>query len=140
MAELKACGFIIFRKQPGVEFLLLRHDDRWDLPKGHVDPGESEKECALRELEEETGIRRADIDVDDQFRFETRYHVRSKRTGFEPREKTLIIFLAWLHTDVEISLTEHPDFTWCRWNPPHDIQKQTINSLLEQVASHFTAK
>jgi diadenosine hexaphosphate hydrolase (ATP-forming) len=28
----------------------------WVLPKGHLDPGESQEEAALREVEEETGI------------------------------------------------------------------------------------
>ena len=30
---------------------------RWSLPKGHVEPGESDAETAVREVEEETGIR-----------------------------------------------------------------------------------
>ncbi len=33
-----------------------RHDD-WSLPKGKLDPGESWREAALREVEEETGFR-----------------------------------------------------------------------------------
>ena len=33
-----------------------RHDD-WTLPKGKLDPGESFEEAALREVEEETGLR-----------------------------------------------------------------------------------
>jgi 8-oxo-dGTP pyrophosphatase MutT (NUDIX family) len=32
-----------------------RYDD-WSLPKGKCDPGESYEDCALREVEEETGI------------------------------------------------------------------------------------
>ena len=30
--------------------------DDWTFPKGKVEPGESEEECALREVEEETGL------------------------------------------------------------------------------------
>jgi 8-oxo-dGTP pyrophosphatase MutT (NUDIX family) len=33
-----------------------RYDD-WSLPKGKRDPGETDEECALREVEEETGLR-----------------------------------------------------------------------------------
>ena len=33
-----------------------RYDD-WTLPKGKVEPGESDEACALREVEEETGLR-----------------------------------------------------------------------------------
>jgi 8-oxo-dGTP diphosphatase len=33
-----------------------RYDD-WSLPKGKRDPGETDEECARREVEEETGLR-----------------------------------------------------------------------------------
>ena len=55
-ALIKACGFLVFRDVPDPSFLLMKHPKRWDLPKGHVDPGESEVETALRELHEETGL------------------------------------------------------------------------------------
>ena len=37
--------------------LLIFRLGKWDLPKGKLDKGESIKECALREVEEETGVR-----------------------------------------------------------------------------------
>ncbi len=42
------------------KLLLLHHreEDRWCLPKGHVDPGESLGTAALREVREESGIER----------------------------------------------------------------------------------
>lgn len=36
--------------------LMIRCRDRWDLPKGHVESGETPAEAAVREVEEETGI------------------------------------------------------------------------------------
>ena len=137
MAKVKACGFLIFKENPNRSFLLMRHTDRWDLPKGHVDPGESNKECALRELEEETGISKQDIEIDPDFKFKHKYTVNNKRTGRVPAKKKLIIYLAKLVRDVDIKLTEHDGYEWFDWSPPHEIQEKTIDPLLAQLAEHW---
>ena len=36
----------------------------WEVPRGFVDPGESERNSAIRELEEETGLSCADADIE----------------------------------------------------------------------------
>lgn len=133
MSEFKSCGFLILRGEPIREFLLMRHADRWDLPKGHVDPGESEVQCALRELREETGILATDIEVLDGLRFTSNYQVRGKKSG-QLYDKTLVIFLARLQRDVTISVTEHAGYQWFPWQPPHQIQAWTIDPLLAEVA------
>src|SRR5688572_10167464 len=106
MTEIKSCGVLVVRGDPLREFLLMRHADRWDLPKGHVDPGESEVQYALRELREETGILLADVELIDGFRFESHYQVRAKKSD-RLHDKTLVIFLARLLRDVPIVVTEH---------------------------------
>lgn len=130
--EVKSCGFLIVRGEPIGEFLLMRHADRWDLPKGHVDPGETEMQCALRELREETGIALSAIEVLDGFRFTSHYQVRGKKSG-QLYDKTLVLFLARLKRDVTISVTEHPGYQWFPWQPPHKIQAWTIDPLLAEV-------
>jgi 8-oxo-dGTP diphosphatase len=53
---VRAAGGLVVR---GGEVLLVhrpRYDD-WTFPKGKADPGESDEDCALREVEEETGFR-----------------------------------------------------------------------------------
>jgi bis(5'-nucleosidyl)-tetraphosphatase len=135
---VKSCGFLIIRGNPIREFLLMRHDDRWDLPKGHVDPGETDMQCALRELAEETGITADDIDIVPNFRFTLQYQVRDKYTR-GPADKTLVIFLARLQREVKIQATEHVGFQWFPWNPPHRIQSRTIDPVLAAVADFLAA-
>ncbi len=136
MIDIKSCGVLVFREQPVESFLLMRHPSRLDLPKGHVDPGETEIECALRELWEETGIAASDVQLDPTFRFTLQYTVGGKRYGLKEDRvlKTLVIFLATLTHDVKIVCTEHGGFEWVPWQPPHRIQEQTIDPLLAAVA------
>ena len=43
------------------EILLIYRRGFWDLPKGKLDPGELIPECAVREVQEETGIQTLDL-------------------------------------------------------------------------------
>ena len=46
------------------DFLLVHHRERksWELPGGHIEAGESARDCAIRELFEETGQRAEHLD------------------------------------------------------------------------------
>jgi len=39
------------------EFLLMYRRGYWDMPKGKLDPGETLEQCAIREVQEETGLK-----------------------------------------------------------------------------------
>lgn len=39
------------------EYLLIFRRGKWDLPKGKLDKGEKLEDCAIREVEEETGLK-----------------------------------------------------------------------------------
>jgi len=55
-----SCGAVTWRLREGnVEILLIKqfaHKDRWGIPKGHVNDGETLEQCGLREVREETGV------------------------------------------------------------------------------------
>ena len=55
--ETKCAGGIIYNDKNEVVIVNQNHDS-WSLPKGHIDPGESSLEAALREIYEETGIKK----------------------------------------------------------------------------------
>lgn len=58
-------GGIIFRltkDKKDIEILLIQDSKgRWTIPKGHIEPGETAKMTARREIEEETGLRNVNI-------------------------------------------------------------------------------
>jgi 8-oxo-dGTP pyrophosphatase MutT (NUDIX family) len=82
--QVRAAGGVVWRRdsREGVEVLLVhrpKYDD-WSLPKGKAEEGESDEDCALREVEEETGLcclmgpELAPVDYHD--RFDRPKHVR----------------------------------------------------------------
>jgi 8-oxo-dGTP pyrophosphatase MutT (NUDIX family) len=60
-AQIRAAGGVVHRRSEDGELqVLLIHRPRygdWTLPKGKCNEGESDELCALREVEEETGLR-----------------------------------------------------------------------------------
>ncbi len=73
----KSCGAVIFCQFPeGEKVLLLKHRlGHWDFPKGHVKVNETEEETALREVNEESGLK---VVLDPGFRETINYSPKDK--------------------------------------------------------------
>jgi ADP-ribose pyrophosphatase YjhB (NUDIX family) len=58
-------GGMVFRRNPKnkeIEILLIQDaKDRWTIPKGHIEEGETAKETAEREIREETGLQEMNV-------------------------------------------------------------------------------
>ena len=54
-----AAGGLVFNDRN--ELLMIYRRGFWDLPKGKLDPGESIEACAIREVEEETGLKEIEL-------------------------------------------------------------------------------
>ncbi|GLV43433.1 Diadenosine tetraphosphatase [Carabus blaptoides fortunei] len=115
MAGKTAAGFVIFRRiNNTVQYLLLQAsygDHHWTPPKGHVDPGETnEMTTALRETEEEAGLKESDLKIYEDSKKILNYLVKG-------RPKTVIYWLAELinpNTQVKLS-DEHQDMKWLQF-------------------------
>ena len=61
MTEVRAAGGVVRRRgaEGGDEIVLVHRPayDDWSFPKGKLEDGEREEDTALREVEEETGLR-----------------------------------------------------------------------------------
>lgn len=105
-------GFVVYRKTPdGVKFLLLyRRGNYWNFPKGHFEHGERSLDTALRETEEETGLRKGELRIIPGFRAQERF---SFRRGSQKIHDTVILYLAETRqAEVRISPREHSGFAW----------------------------
>jgi 8-oxo-dGTP pyrophosphatase MutT (NUDIX family) len=57
---VRAAGGIVVREGGGTREVVVVHRpayDDWTLPKGKARKGESDEDCAVREVQEETGLR-----------------------------------------------------------------------------------
>jgi len=112
LSEDFSCGVIPYRVINGErEFLLVRHKaGHWAFPKGHPEDAEDHIETARRELEEETGIGRAELE--EVHPFEEQY-VFTKRSGKRVR-KVVVYFVGRVGAgqSVRLQASEVSDFAW----------------------------
>lgn len=90
----RSAGFILFRNDAaapgGRVYLLLDYGRHWDYVKGHVEAGEDDRQAAVRELKEETGI--GSPRIVDGFEHPVDYYFRSGKHGLI--HKTVVFFVA----------------------------------------------
>ena len=105
--ETSSGAFIFHHSKGKLSFLLLqRKNSSWDLPKGHVERGETLEETAMREIFEETGLKPKIV---SGFSVSTSY--KFKREG-KPIDKRAIFFLAESSTSKVKVSEEHSGYKW----------------------------
>ena len=128
MKEEVSAGVILFNELDG-RFLLLNYPSKhWDFVKGKMEEGETFHETALRETDEETGIK--DVEFLDGFKEEIEYYFRADNQDIH---KKVIFFLGKTKTTDIILSHEHLDFIWLDYNNALDkITYKNAKDLLKK--------
>ena len=122
----KACGCIVINND---KVLIEKQlSGFYGFPKGHVEAGESEEECAYRETLEEVGVK---VRIDSNLRFTINYFVHNNI----PKE--VIYFIGFLEGSYEIHIQEEEveSAFWIDIDKVYDIL--TFDNLKEMWKSAY---
>ena len=120
--------------------------EAWQMPQGGLDEGEDALDGALRELEEETGIRRDLVEIVARCPHELTYDLPDDLIGVVWKEKwrgqRQTWFLArFLGSDQDVNLeTADPEFRAWRWAEVEDLPAMIVpfkKKLYEDVIEAF---
>lgn len=115
-----AAGGVVTNKEGKV--LFIYRNDKWDLPKGKVDKGETIEQAAIREVEEETGVQGLRI---KNF-LKTTYHVFKRNGVYKLKEVHWFAMRTNYKGELVGQLDENIEKV--KWKGPEKIKKALNNS------------
>lgn len=114
------------------EVLMIYCYNHWDLPKGHIDEGESADVCAIREIAEETGVEGAKI---VRFLCNT-LHAYGVYGEWELKQTS------WYLCSAKSCLTkaqQEEDIAVAKWCSPEEVKENLLHSY-PTIRNVFAAK
>ncbi|MDT0541019.1 MULTISPECIES: NUDIX hydrolase [Croceitalea] len=117
-----AAGGLVKNKKGKV--LFIYRNDKWDLPKGKLDKGESIEKAAIREVEEETGVSGLQIDR----HLKTTYHIFKRNGNY--KLKKVYWFAMETNFKGDLIPQENEGITKVKWKGPKKIKKALHNSYI----------
>ena len=105
------------------EILMILRRGKWDLPKGKLDKGETLKECAVREVHEETGLKNIIV----KNLIATTYHTYTEFGKHILKESHWFNMLCRGHEPLVAQAEE--DITDIRWVKEKDLEKYLENTF-----------
>jgi 8-oxo-dGTP pyrophosphatase MutT (NUDIX family) len=106
VSRFSHAGGVVVRTVDGErEYLLVEASRRrglWVLPKGHIEPGETEEAAAVREVQEEAGVRAAIVERAGEIEY-----------AVDERPVRIIFFL--MQYLGEVGRPEERARSWCRY-------------------------
>jgi len=129
--KIIAAGGLVTNQQE--ELLMIFRRGKWDLPKGKLDKGETIEDCAVREVEEETGIRNIQLGKLIAITYHDYFDARIKQ---DVTKESHWYAMKILNDQKLIPQTEE-DITDIKWVNEIDLKKCLKNSypnIIEIVA------
>lgn len=129
--EIPAAGGLV--KDQNNRFLFIKRLGVWDLPKGKIEPGELPEFAAVREVEEECGIK--ELNVIRQL--DSTFHIY--RSPFLPKLNNLVLketkwfLMEYCGTDLPVPEVEEDieEVAWFSLNELDKIYQNTYTSLID---------
>lgn len=123
MRRVISAGAVVFRRERDGQprFLLLYYGrNYWNFPKGKIEEGERATQAFLREVEEETGLKRSDLRLFPEFRTTERFTFVDRYAPLPRREererpqvfKVVIYYLVESRKRAVAISDEHEGFGW----------------------------
>lgn len=141
----------------GVGIMLLGHDgrvfvarridtpgDAWQMPQGGIEPGETPRVAALRELAEEIGTAKAEIVAESRgwLSYDLPLEVATRVWGGKyrgQRQKWFAMHFTGTDGDIRLDTTE-PEFSAWKWAEPAELPRLIIpfkRALYEALLEEF---
>lgn len=140
-----SAGIIIHRETGrGRLFLVLYHGGSyWNFPKGKLEKKETALQAAIREVEEETGIKKRSLNVDEKFKAQDRWtYARGRGGNKEKVYKKVIYFLAQTRRRfIKLEPREHQGFGWFLYKDAVNIlTHKNSQRMLERANNYLNNK
>jgi putative (di)nucleoside polyphosphate hydrolase len=149
--------------RPGVGIMLLNRRGRvfvgrrvdmpiapaWQMPQGGIDPGETPRQAAMRELEEEIGTGKAEILGESRswLTYELPAELAGRWGGRYRGQRQKWFAMRFTGNDEDINLaTTHPEFDAWQWVAPERLpelivpfKRQLYTDILAEFSEHCDA-
>ncbi len=137
--KTESAGGVVINKK-GRVLVVNQRGTSWSLPKGHLEPGETALDAAIREIQEESGIRR--LTFIKELGSYSRYKIGLLSREDMSELKTIHMFL--FTTDEErfkLSDPNHPEAVWVRRDEvesllTHPKDKVFFKSILGKLSPY----
>jgi len=146
----RKCAGIMLLNSENKVFVAKRIDTKaeaWQMPQGGIDKGESPRDAAIRELEEETGTGKAEIISESQGWYD--YDLPDELVGIlwngkyrGQTQKWFLMRFKGIDSDINID-TQNPEFSEWKWEDPNmlpDIIVSFKKELYAKLLKEFSDK